>query len=85
MEHSAILLTCIKRSGIILAQNIMREIIFQPKLTRNYDFLREILAEALASLHFAMRFFSHLANFDEIFVRKMSKSLNISLENNPWQ
>ena len=29
-----------------------------------------------------MIFFSHFANFSVIFVRKMSKSLNISLKNN---
>ena len=30
-----------------------------------------------------MRFFSHQANFKEIFGKKMSKSLTISPENNP--
>ena len=47
------------------------------------NFHREILAESLDQLHFALRFFSHLAIFNEILDRKMSKSPNISPENYP--
>ena len=55
----------------------------QPKLMRNSEFWQEILSKSFALLYFALRFFSHQANFNEIFGRKMSKSLTISPENNP--
>ena len=34
------------------------------------NFQGEILAKFLAILHFTVRFFSHLANFNEIFGQK---------------
>ena len=55
----------------------------QPKLMRNYEFLAKNLTQSFAYSHFAMSFFSHQTNFNEIFGRKMSKSLTISPENNP--
>ena len=46
------------------------------------NFLQEKFSNILTKLHFAQRFFSHVDNFNEIFSRKMTKSLNISLKNN---
>ena len=64
-----------------------RKYLIHPKLMRNYEFptRRLILVKAYfkTKLHIALRFFSHKANFNEIFCIKMSKSLKISTEKIP--
>ena len=45
-------------------------------------FKREILTKSFAI--FSCQIFSHRTNFNEIFGRRMSKSLTISAKNNPF-
>ena len=60
-----------------------RKYLVQSKLTGNYEFLARNFNKILCLILYSIRFISHQANFNEIFGRKMSKSLTISPENYP--